>query len=581
MSSKPAAFNIGQALNEAVAAQRQGNLREAEKIYSRVLKAAPQNFDALNLLGAVKAQSGRIGEARRLFSAAVKANPGAAAGWSNLGQVLHALKRGQEALECLDKARALAPDDVNILNQHANALLSLEQPRDALAEFQAVLARIPQHVEARLNCGLAQAALGFPELALDEFDQALARAPGHPLVQYNRGVALLKLGRYAEALSANDGALSAAPEHLGAWLNRGRALAQLNRLDEAIASYGKVTALRKDHADAHFNAALALLTLGEYRRGFDEYEWRWRRTGMPAPKSRGRPLWRGEYPLQRKTILLHAEQGLGDTIQFARYVPLIAATGANVVLEVQAELKSLMGRLDGAAAVIARDDPPPPFDVHCPLGSLPLALQTELATVPAPIPYLKADAAQVAKWSARIGDLARPRIAITWSGNPSHDNDRNRSIAFSRLAPLFSALNRPPLAGEGSEGASPPQAVQGASFISIQRDVRSDDAAALAGASRVTHLGGELQDFSDTAAVLKLCDLVIAVDTAPTHLAGAMGRPVWVLLPFAPDWRWTLAGETTPWYPTARLFRQTAPGDWDGVIARIGAEFGRFMSTEP
>jgi tetratricopeptide (TPR) repeat protein len=578
--------DIGQSLNLALAEQRQGRLREAEKIYARVLKAEPRNFDALNLLGAVKLQQGQAGEAQRLFSAAVKANPGVPHGWSHLGQALYALKRAPEALECLDKARALAPDNTDILYQHANLLLSLGRSAEALTEFQAVLTRAPRHVEAHINSGLAQAALGSPEAALGSFDEALALAPGHPVAQFNRGVALLKLGRYAEALAVNDAALAAAPEHLGALLNRGKALAQLNRLGEAVASYDRAIALKKDYADAHFNAAQALLTLGDYRRGFEEYEWRWRRTGMAAPKSRGRPLWRGEYPLVRKTILLHAEQGLGDTIQFARYVPLLAAMGATVVIEVQPELKSLMARLAGAATVIARDEAPPPFDLHCPLGSLPLALKTELATVPALIPYLAADEAQVAKWSQRLGELPRPRIALAWAGNPSHDNDRNRSIPFARLSPLLDALNPPPLAGEGRGPPAPPAAggprggAPGprASFISIQRDLRDEDATALAAESRVTHIGDALSDFSDTAAVLALCDHVITVDTAVAHLAGAMGRPVWVLVPFAPDWRWTLQGETTPWYPTARLFRQSATGEWDNVLASVAAELARLPS---
>jgi tetratricopeptide (TPR) repeat protein len=552
MNSRP--FDIGSSLQQALAEQRQGHLREAERIYARVLKAAPQNFDALNLLGSVKAQQGLIGEAQRLFAAAVKANPGVPQAWTNLAQALLGLKRGQEALEALDKARGLAPGDINVLNQYANVLLSLDRPREALAEFQQVLARVPQHVEARINCGLAQAALGSADAALAEFDQAQKLAPDHPQVQYNRGVALLTLGRYAEALTANDAVLGAAPEHLGALLNRGRALQQLNRLDEAIASYDKAIALRKEYADAHFNTAQALLTRGDYHRGFAEYEWRWKRSGMPAQKSRGRPLWLAEYPLERKTILLHAEQGLGDTIQFARYVPLIAAGGTKVVLEVQPELKSLMAGLTGAAMVIARGETAPSFDVHCPLGSLPLALRTAFATVPAAIPYLSADEAQIAKWSAALGALKKPRIALAWSGNPDHDNDRNRSIGFVQLAPLFSAP---------------------ASFISIQRELRSDDATTLAAESRVTHLGDTLTDFSDTAAVIAQCDLVVAVDTSVVHLAGAMGRPVWVLLPFAPDWRWTLQGETTPWYPTARLYRQNTPGDWDNVVASVAGDLMR------
>jgi tetratricopeptide (TPR) repeat protein len=550
-----APFNIGEAMREAIAAHQQGRLRDAEKIYARVLKAAPAQFDALNLLGTIKAQQGHIGEAHRLFAAAVKANPAAPQALSNLGQALHALKRGGEALAALERARALAPNDLNILYQHANVLLSLDRPSEALAEFHAVLAQMPQHppqlAEAHINCGLAHAALGAPEQALAEFDAALALVPGHPGAQYNRGVALLKLGRYEEAVTANDAALAVEAGHVNAWLNRGKALAQLNRYGEAIASYGEVLAIKKDHADAHFNQALALLTQGDYRRGFAAYEWRWRRTGMPAQKSRGKPLWLGEYPLSRKTVLLHAEQGLGDTIQFARYAPMLAAAGAKVVLEVQPELRALMARLEGMPTVVARGDAVPPFDVHCPLGSLPLALKTEPTTVPARIPYLTADGARLAKWSSEIGALAQPRIALAWSGNPSHDNDRNRSIALSRLAPLFAG------------GA--------ASFISIQRDLRGDDAQVLA-ASRITAIGHELEDFADTAAVLALCDLVITVDTAAAHLAGAMGRPVLVLVPFAPDWRWTLAGDTTPWYPTARLFRQPQPDDWDSVIARVASE---------
>jgi tetratricopeptide (TPR) repeat protein len=541
-------FNLGRAFGEAVALHRQGQLREAERIYGRVLKAAPDHFDALNLLGAIKVQQGQFGEARRLFSAAIKVNPRIAAAWCNLGQAQYAIKRPADALQSFDKARALAPDDVDILYQHANALLALDRPREALAELETVLARNPRHFEARLNSGLAQAKVENPERALADFDAALALSPQHPVAHFNRGVVLIKLGHYAEAVNANERAIAAAPDHVTAWLNRGMALAQLGRFEEAIASYGEVLARHRDNADAHFNRALALLTLGDYRRGFEDYEWRWRRTGMPAQKNRGRRLWLGEFPLHGKTILLHAEQGLGDTIQFARYAPVVAAQGTKVVLEVQPQLKSLFSRLNGAAAVVVRGEAPPPFDVHCPLGSLPLALKTELPVVPAQIPYFSADQLHQKKWWARIGKLPRPRIALAWAGNPAHENDRNRSLALGTLAPLLSMP---------------------ASFISIQRDVRNADAAQLAATTQLTHLGTELADFNDTAAVLAVCDLLITVDTAPAHLAGAMGRPVWVLVPFAPDWRWMLEGETTPWYPTARVYRQSSPADWNAVIARV------------
>ena len=556
MSSAP--FNLNQSFNEALALHRQGRLRDAEKIYTRVLKAAPDHFDALNLLGTVKVQLGRVGEAHRLFGAAVKINPNVPQVQANLGQVLLMLKRPQEALECFDKACAMAPDNVDILNNRANALLTLGRTEEALDQFRNVLARAPNHGEARLNSGIAHAALGSMDEAVSEFDRALSLAPAHPVAHYNRGIALYELGRYADAVDAHDKALNAAPEHPGAWLNRGRALAALSKFDDAIASYGNAKAIQKDNPDIHFMESLALLTVGDYQRGFEKYEARWRRTGMPEPKSRSRPLWLGDYPLNRKTVLLHAEQGLGDTIQFARYVPQLAANGANVILEVQPELTALMSRLEGASTVIAHGATPPLYDVHCPLGTLPLALRTEPSTVPAPIPYLSADDEHLAKWSDRLGALARPRIALAWAGNASHLNDRNRSMVFVRLAPLFAVPAR---------------------FISIQRDVPADDAALLAAEPRVANIGSDLDNFADTAAVIALCDLVIAVDTAVVHLAGAMGRPVWVMLPFTPDWRWTLDGDSTPWYPTARLFRQTSLGDWDGVIEKVAAALRQFVSA--
>jgi hypothetical protein len=243
---------------------------------------------------------------------------------------------------------------------------------------------------------------------------------------------------------------------------------------------------------------------------------------------------------------------LGDTIQFARYAPLIARTGAKVVLEVQKELKALLAKLEGVAAVHGRGEPLPAFDVQSPLASLPLAFKTQLATVPAHIPYLRAGAESIAKWRPRLEALPSPRIALAWAGRASHANDRNRSIPLSALLPLLS--------------------VPDVSFVAVQRDLRGDDAALLAQWPRVVQLGEELADFADTAAVLALADLVISVDTSVAHLAAAMGRPTWILLPFQPDWRWTLDRDSSPWYPAARLFRQPAPGDWDSVIDRISVE---------
>jgi len=275
----------------------------------------------------------------------------------------------------------------------------------------------------------------------------------------------------------------------------------------------------------------------------------------PHRRSFRQPLWLGAQSARDRTILLHAEQGLGDTIQFSRYVQPLARAGATVVLEVAPALKELLSQIDGAARVLARGEGLPPFDLHCPLASLPLAFKTEPQTIPAEIPYLAAAPERTEKWRARIEPLPRPRIALAWAGSAAHANDRNRSIALARLEPLWSA--------------------EGPSLISVQRDLRDADRGVLARASRILDLGSELSDFSDTAVVLSFADLVISVDTAVAHLAGAMGRPVWILLPFSSDWRWMLRRDDTPWYPTARLFRQPSIGDWESVIARVRAGLPR------
>ena len=550
-------FNLPQTLQDAVQLHQQGRLREAEKLYARVLKAAPNNFDAMHLLGLVKAQSGQMGEAYRLMSAALKINPKAADAWSNLSNVLHALKRDAEALGCLDKALALVPGDLQALQNRGNALLSLNRPQEAIESFEQVLRRSPRNGEALHTLGVAKATLGRNAEALADFDAALAPAPGHPEILYNRGNVLAALGRDAEALAAFDGALAAVPHHVKAWNNRGNALQALNRHAEAVDSFGKAIALQKDYADAHSNRALSLLTLGDLASGFAEYEWRWKRSGMADTRRayRGR-LWLGEYPLGARTILLHAEQGLGDTIQFARYAPLLARGGATVRLEVHPALKKLMAGLDGIASCHARGEKLPDYDVHCPLGSLPFALKTGPANIPADIPYLRADESHIAKWRPVIESLPGKRVALAWAGNPSHPNDRNRSIDPTLLEPLL--------------------ARDGLSFVGIQRELRETDAAWLARHPRVTHLGDRLADMADTAAVTALADLTVAVDTAVAHLAGAMARPVWVLLPHSPDWRWTMSGEHSPWYPQARLFRQSAPGNWQSVITRLADELSRF-----
>jgi tetratricopeptide (TPR) repeat protein len=543
---------IGQAINEAATCFRQGKLDQAEKICTRLLKARPDLFDALHILGLVKLHSGKAGAALSHLEAALKLDPTSAQAMSNLAMTLAALGRDAEALATLDKALTIEPDAVEILNGRGIVLTKLNRPEDALAAFERAIALEPRFLGARANRANTLAALKRLDEAVKEFDAILALQPANAETHFNRGTALARLGRSEDALAAFDRALALRPGYPKALINRASALHALNRYQEMLASADEVLGRDKSNADAHHNRALALLATGDYKRGFAELEWRWQRTGMPPRRRLGKPLWLGEYPLGRKTILLHAEQGLGDTIQFARYAPLLARMGARVVLEAPAALQPLLARLDGVAAVVAGGAPLPVFDVQCPLGSLPLALKTDLAMVPADIPYLKASPDRVAKWRAQIETLTSPRIAIAWSGNPSHVNDRNRSIALERLARLF--------------------ANERLSFVSVQRELRDGDAEVLARSPRVMHVGDALEDFDDTAAVLALADLVISVDTSVVHLAGALGRPLWVLVPFSPDWRWGLSGETSLWYPAARLFRQPTLGEWESVIARVNEE---------
>jgi hypothetical protein len=331
------------------------------------------------------------------------------------------------------------------------------------------------------------------------------------------------------------------------YVNKGTALRALIRDDEALASFA--AAVRPDCAEAHWNAALIRLRRGDFATGWRDYEWRWRKADWAGRRrSFSAPLWRGDEPIAGKTMLLHAEQGLGDTIQFVRYAPRVAERGTTVVLECAPQLKGLLQGLDGIAHVIATGEALPPFDLHCPLLSLPLAFRTELATVPSAVPYIRPPAEGAAKWRGRLPSNGRPCVGLCWAGSNAHLNDRNRSIALDRFAKIFT--------------------VGGVDFVSLQKDASAADAAILS-AHNVALPAVQFADFADTAAVVGMLDLVISVDTSVAHLAGAMGKPVALLLPFSPDWRWMLDRADSPWYPTMRLFRQATLGAWDGVIARV------------
>ncbi len=513
--------NLSRLQRQAVGSFEQGHFDRAERLCAAILEYRAGDFDALHLSGFIHLQRGRPVEAIGLLTRAVKADATSIDAMSNLGLALHGAGRFEEAITYYRHALALAPRHPEILYNLGNAHLALDRINEALASYDEALANNPSHVGARVNRGNTLLRLNRPADALVSYDQALAAAPGHPQILTNRGHALRRLDRPNEALADFAAAIKKSPES----------------------------------AEAHFELALAHLTLGDFKAGWKAYEWRWK-TGAFANKRRSfrQPQWLGDVPPAAKTILLHAEQGFGDTIQFIRYAPLLAGRGARVICEVQPELVSLLSQLEGQfedVTIIAKGEVLPHFDLHSPLLSLPVAFGTELATIPVQAPYLAASAARVAHWRDRLSGSG-PRAGFVWSGSSAHKNDANRSIPLARLAPLLESL---PFA-----------------CFSLQREMRDADRDALQRLPKLRDLGPELVDFADTAAVISQLDVVVSVDTAVAHLAGSLGKPVVILLPHAADFRWLRHRPDTPWYPTATLLRQKAFGDWDSVIAGLAEE---------
>jgi hypothetical protein len=388
--------------------------------------------------------------------------------------------------------------------------------------------------------------------ALANYDTALALDPSHPVASTDRGVALTLLGRFEEALASHDHALRVQPDLVAAHVNRGNTLVGLTRMEEALGSYADAIALDPEHSEANFNAAVVRLCAGDFREGWQQYEYRWKKKGVAwQPRDFRQPVWRGEKDLHGKTVFLGAEQGLGDTIQFMRYAPLVAALGAKVILGVQRPLKEVALSVPGVSLVLSDGEALPDFDLHCPLLSLPLGFETDLTTIPANIPYVWPYQERMEKWRRRLPQNGRMRVGIVWAGNSVHLNDQNRSVPLARFATVLS--------------------VPGLDFVSVQKEVSAAQAAIL-DEHGVVQLGQEFEDFADTAAVVAMLDLLVAVDTSVAHIAGAMGKAVALLVPFSPDWRWLLDRTDSPWYPTMRLFRQTAIGDWGTPLEQVRKE---------
>lgn len=515
-------------LQAAVALHGQGQLARAQAIYEEILSAQPRHADALHLLGVIAAATG---------------NP-------------------RRAVALIDSAIALVPTYAPMHNNRGVALQELQQWQAALASYERAAALDPAYADPHYHRGTVLCEQRQWEAALASFDRALALNPHHAEAYSNRAFALKELARLDEALASCDRAVAIKPEFAGGHANRGGVLMAMLRPETALASYDKVIAIEPGNAAAYVNRAMARLLVGDFAGGWADYEWRWRDgSGWIIREKRDfpQPLWSGREPLAGRTLLLHSEQGYGDTLQFCRYAKLLDDRGASVILEVPGALTPLLQSLVGATQIVTQGEALPTFDYYCPLLSLPLALSTSLATIPAGVPYLSPPEVYRRRWQERLPGRRAPRVGLAWSGGfranlpQLWSGNQRRNVPLEALA----ALN-----------------LSGIEYYSLQTDGHSrSELAGLLEAHwqgpPIQDLTREINDFADTAALIEQLDLVISVDTAVAHLAGALGKPVWILNRFDTCWRWLLDRNDSPWYPTARLYRQASPDDWSGVLQRV------------
>lgn len=567
-------------MERALAVHGAGEFQEAIGLYRKVLELAPESADAVHYLGVALTQSRQLEEGLQNLTKAVEMQPDSAAAHNHLGNCLHELKRDEDALKSYDAAILL---DRGFADPHYNrgiALAALRRWELAIASYEASLVLKPAHGEAHNNLGIAclelkrfeealvhfkralefaptlvgafvnqsgaMRQLGLFDEALDSCDRALEISATNAEVHSSRGAVLAALGRDVEALASYDRAIELDLANSEAYASRGTVLVTLGRDGEALENYNRAIAINPHLPVGLWNKALLQLANGRFDEGWPLYEARWNVAALGKKHRCGdQPPWLGGDDISGKTILLHAEQGYGDTLQFCRYTTKVKALGAHVILGVPEGLRMLMQSLDGVDQVIG-DGPLPKYDVHCPLLSLPFAFGTTEQSIPASIPYLCADKAKAEAWRGRLGKGKGPKIGLAWFGQTTHTNDRNRSLPLAQLKPLF---DDPYM------------------FFSLQQDTRPTDKPALEELKNLVHFGREaLIDFSETAALISNLDLVISVDTAVAHLAGALGKPVLLLVPYVSDWRWMRHRSDTPWYPTATLLRQERLGDWGPVV---------------
>ncbi|HEX4792506.1 MAG TPA: tetratricopeptide repeat protein [Humisphaera sp.] len=605
-------MTLNEAYELAVLHQRSGRFADAEAIYRQILAQRPNDPSCLQMAGLLAYQTGRPGDAVELLRRAIAANPSDSSNYSNMGLALIACGRFEEAVAACRQAVAMRPQTPDAHNNLGYALLKHGALDEAIAEFRQACALRPDYPEALNNLGNALGAKGHLDESMAAINQALALRPQYPAALSNLGNIMVLKGQIEQAIALFSRAIALQPNYAEAHNNLGGALEQIGRVEAAIASYRRAVELNPSYDDAKFNLSMALLLNGEFAEGWKLYEARLALVQPAEIRELKQPMWDGSNPAG-KTILLTAEQGLGDTIHFVRYAALLRERGARVIVRCQEPLVRLLSGQSGIDQVIAETKPLPAFDAHCALPSLPGRFGTELRSIPGRVPYLSADASEVERWRLRLtrmqtesGDASSPspgtpgegwgggcvegaplanplpnpppeyrgreqeesrdggtrlNVGLAWAGNPKKRLDDQRSIPLATLAPLAS--------------------VAGTEFISLQKGAAAAQARNAPTGLRLIDLTDDLHDFADTAALICNLDLVITVDTAVAHLAGALGKPVWVLLPFANDWRWLRGRSDSPWYPTMRLFRQPTPGNWATPISQIVEELKRLADRSP
>jgi len=494
------------------------------------------------------------------YDRAITLHAGHALTHYNRGTVQRALGRWHEALAGFDHAIALDPVFAPAHAGRAEALQKLRRPPEALAAYDRALELNPEDAKNHGNRGVLLQEMQQFDAAMMAYDRAIALDPASAEAHFNRGTLLKASDDLEGAIAAYDRAIAAKPRYAEAHVNRGTALQELGRLGEAIASYRQAVLLDPDLAEGHYNLALTSLKAGDYDTGWKHHEWRWRARSGPVHRETrhfAEPLWLGGQSIADETILLYGEQGFGDSLQFCRYVPMVAALGARVILEVPLPLVEICKTLQGVTEVVPFGSALPHFARQCPLLSLPLAFGTTLENLPATAGYLQSDTRKVRAWEQRLGTKHKPRIGLVWSGNQTSVPYRKRHFPLSTFIPYLCDRFQ---------------------YVCLQTDITEFDRATLSRYPAIASFATELQDFSDTAALAECMDLIVSVDTSVAHLGGALGKKTWVVLAFDADWRWLTDREDSPWYPTMRLYRQRLRGDWNAVFEQVAADWAKEFS---